>query len=206
AYVHRMLHDYRVTVQLDVRNIGHEPHAELGRHARREIASERGRWKDRDAISASAHSLGDDRRDSFRIVLCECTMLGDNHLVRAVLRELRRAVLDTRRTGDERMYLPTGGVGYRSCRGHGLERYLAKLAVTGLRKCKYVCHDYRTFASVWSSLTSSGTAATPSPMMRPGARSGGSSICVTVTVCAPSCAGFTSSGFFFAAMIPLSAG
>ena len=43
-------------------------------------------------------------------------------------------------------------------------------------------------------------------MIRPAARSGGSSIFVIDTVCSPACAGFTSSGFFFAAMIPLSDG
>src|SRR6185312_15317129 len=120
ADVHRMLHDYRVTVQLDVRNIGYESHAELGRHARCEIASERRRWEDRDAISAGMHALRDNRCNGFRVVLRECSVLGDDHLVRSVLRELRRAMLDTRRTGDERMYLTTGGVGHRTSCRHGL--------------------------------------------------------------------------------------
>jgi hypothetical protein len=43
-------------------------------------------------------------------------------------------------------------------------------------------------------------------MMRPGGRSGGSSIDFTRTRAGPSCAGLLSSGFFFAAMMFLSDG
>src|SRR5687767_1639872 len=92
-------------------------------------------------------------------------------------------------------------IGQRASGSHGFERHLAQLRSAGLGEHQNVGHQ-RTFASVWSRRTSSGTASAPLPMIRPGGRSEGSSMLFTVTRTGPSCAGFVSSGFFFAAMIP----
>ena len=64
------------------------------------------------------------------------------------------------------------GVGRLPRGGHRLERHLAELAAPGFGVREHVGHQ-STFASVWSSRTSSGTASAPSPTMRPPARSGG---------------------------------
>ena len=65
---------------------------------------------------------------------------------------------------------------------------------------------YSTFASSCSSRTSSGTASLPCPTIRPAGRSGGGASSFTLMRLSPSCASFSSSGFFFAAMMPLSDG
>ena len=133
-------------------------------------------------------------------------MLDDDHDIGAVLPQLGGERLHTRRADEHRVHLAAArGVGERARGGDGLERHAAQRAASLFRECEDVRH-HSTFASSRSSRISSGTAAGPSPMMRPAFRSGGSSILVTVRCTGPSCAGFTSSGFFFAAMIPLSAG
>src|SRR5439155_22144557 len=63
---------------------------------------------------------------------------------------------------------------------------------------------HSSFASSRSSRTSSGIAAAPSPTMRPAARAAGSARAKTSRFISPSWAGFSSIGFFFAAMMPLS--
>src|ERR1051325_3498746 len=108
--------------------------------------------------------------------------------------------------GDERMHFPAAGrVGERARGSDGVEGDLSQRVGARFGKYQDVGHQ-RILASVCRRRTSSGTAAAPSPMMRPAGRSGGSSIDFTTTRASPSCAGFVSSGFFFAAMIPLSDG
>src|SRR5256885_13376531 len=65
---------------------------------------------------------------------------------------------------------------------------------------------HRTFASSRSSRTSSGTASGPSPTILPSLRSAGGSSASTSIPPAARATGFVSSGFFFAATMPLSAG
>src|ERR1043166_8645296 len=88
--------------------------------------------------------------------------------------------------------------------GHHLLRDLADGAAALLEHREHVAHS--TFASSRSSRTSSGTAAAPSPTILPAWRSAGRASDRTSSAPAPGAVGFTSSGFFFAAMIPLSAG
>src|SRR5215213_2214588 len=85
--------------------------------------------------------------------------------------------------------------------GDCLERYLPKAARPRFGKREEARHQ-STLASVWRRRSSSGTASAPSPMIRPGGRSGGSSIRCTVRLIFPSWAGLVSSGFFFAAIMP----
>ena len=133
-------------------------------------------------------------------------MLDDVHDVGSVRAELLGRSADAGRAGNQRVYLATARrVGERARRGHRFERELAQRGAARLRVYQDVRHQ-RTFASDWRSRTSSGTADAPSPMMRPAGRSGGSSAFCTETRTAPNWAGFDSSGFFFAAMIPLSDG
>src|ERR1051325_9016815 len=88
--------------------------------------------------------------------------------------------------------------------GHHLLRDLADGAAALLEHREHVAHS--TFASSRSSRTSSGTAAAPSPTILPAWRSAGRASDRPSSAPAPGAVGFTSSGFFFAAMIPLSAG
>src|SRR5215213_3896535 len=87
--------------------------------------------------------------------------------------------------------------------GDRLERYLPKAARPRFGKREEARHQ-STLASVWRRRSSSGTASAPSPMIRPGGRSGGSSIFSITRLVGPSCAALDSSGFFLAAMMPLS--
>src|SRR5690606_3489707 len=90
--------------------------------------------------------------------------------------------------------------------GQRLGCTLPKRAVTLFENGKNVRHDQSTFASEVSASMSAGTAAAPSPTIRPAGRSGGNANDATVTCAAPVVTGTTSSGFFFAAMIPLRPG
>src|SRR5439155_509847 len=96
------------------------------------------------------------------------------------------------------------GVSQPSRTGHHFVRDFAQRAVALLQHGEDVAH--RTFASSRSSRTSSATAAAPSPTTFPALRSGGGVMARTSRPPAPSDAGFVTSGFFFAAMMPLSAG
>src|SRR5579859_836488 len=88
--------------------------------------------------------------------------------------------------------------------GRDFERDLTEHAVPLLENREHAAH--RTFASSRSSRTSSPTAAGPSPTILPSLRSGGGVSAMISSLPAAACTGFTSSGFFLAAMIPLSAG
>src|SRR5262245_1717382 len=94
-------------------------------------------------------------------------------------------------------------VGQRTRRRDDLVRNLPQRAVALLGDVEDV---HRTVASLRSSVSRAGTASAPSPTMRPACRSAGSSRLVTSKDAAPNDTGFTSSGFFFAAMMPLREG
>src|SRR6185503_16572018 len=84
-------------------------------------------------------------------------------------------------------------------------RDLPELSLSLLEYCKDVGH-HSTLASLRSAAISAGTASGPSPRMRPSLRAGGSARSSRSTPPAPAVAALTSSGYFFAAMMPLSAG
>jgi len=89
--------------------------------------------------------------------------------------------------------------------GHDLVGDLAERAIALLQHREHAA-AHRTFASSRSNRTSSGTAAAPSPTIFPSLRSGGG---IRARISRPPCptlVGFVSSGFFFAAMMPLRAG
>src|SRR6185295_10617425 len=88
-------------------------------------------------------------------------------------------------------------------RRHHLERHFPQHAVALLQHGE---RGHRTLASSRSNRTSSPTAPAPSPTIFPSLRSGGGVSATISTAPVPGCTGFTSSGFFFAAMMPLSAG
>ena len=128
-----------------------------------------------------------------------------DHPVRSEPAHLIRA---PHRTGaeHERVHLgaPAQGIREAPRAGHDLMGHLADGAVALLEHREHVAHS--TFASSRSSRTSSGTAAEPSPTILPACRSGGRASERISSAPGPGAVGFTSSGFFFAAMIPLSAG
>ena len=134
-------------------------------------------------------------------------MLDNDHDIRTVLAEYVGSRAHTRRSGNKGVDLTaTRAVGQCARCGDCFQRTLSQRRTACFREYKNVGHGYSTFASVCRRRMSSGIAAVPSPMIRPAGRSGGSSIVFTVTRTVPSCAGFVSSGFFFAAMMPLSDG
>ena len=109
------------------------------------------------------------------------------------------------------MYAPEGSartiaerIGQPPGARHYLVRHLAQRAVSLLEHREDVAH--RTLASSRSRRTSSGTAAAPSPTIFPSLRSAGGVRARISSAPGTNAVGFTSSGFFFAAMIPLSAG
>src|SRR5690349_12344211 len=102
-----------------------------------------------------------------------------------------------RATSAERVGEPAGA-------SYHLMGHLPKRTVALLEHREDVAH--RTFASSRNRRTSSGTAAEPSPMILPACRSGGGVRARISSAPGPGPAGFTSRGFFLAAMIPLSAG
>ena len=133
-------------------------------------------------------------------------MLADEYQVRAVLSKLGGLACDSRRPREERVHLAaTERVRQRPPCRDSLQCDFSQIAAARLREYENVRH-HSTLASFCSSRTSSGTAAAPCPTIRPGGRSGGSSMDFTLTRTGPSCAGLLSSGFFFAAMMPLSEG
>src|SRR5690606_29334133 len=107
---------------------------------------------------------------------------------------------------DDRVNGGTRGIGELPRRGEEFRGALAEGAVALLEDRKNRGHDQSTFASEVSASMRAGTAAAPSPTIRPAGGSGGSASATTVACPAAASTGTTSSGFFFAAMIPLSPG
>src|SRR5689334_20707301 len=201
-----MSDDDVLTLNVEGENISDYAHTEARCDARGEIAPLRRCAEHGGAIPAGLDAFGGCRSGRFRVVVSESGVLDDDHDIRTVLPELLRFRRYSRWPEQQCMHLSTAGFVGEHARGcYRFESHLPHFAAARLDKCKHVCHQ-RTLASVCRSFTSSGTAAAPSPMMRPAWRSGGSSRRVTVSCGCGSCAGFDSSGFFLAAMIPLSDG
>src|SRR5262249_30193925 len=118
---------------------------------------------------------------------------------------LSRAGLRTRAADEERGDIaPAGRIGQAACARHGLVGGSLDLAFALLEEHEHGERHHRTFASSRNPRPSSGTAAAPSPTMRPAPRSLGSASATTSSAGSPRAAGFSSMGFFLAAMMPLS--
>src|SRR3970282_977686 len=118
-------------------------------------------------------------------------MLRDERDVGAVSGECGGLRPDTRRAREHGVHLSSGGQVPR--RGQQLEGDLANGTAARFREDEDVRHQ-STLASSLSNRTSSGTAAAPSPMIRPAWRSGGNSIFITDNRGATSFAGVASIG------------
>src|SRR5439155_5560135 len=152
---------------------------------------------------AGLHPLDHDLREAFRCVAAKGRIGGGDHRVGPESAE-RLGALHRTGADDERLHRPAEGVGQPPRAGHHLVGDLAQHAVALLQHREHAAH--KTLASSRSSRISSGTAAAPSPTIRPSFLSGGGSIASTSMPPGPKVAGFTSSGFFFAAMMPFNAG
>ena len=201
-----MSDDNSVAFDLERQNIGDDANTQPGGHSRRQVAPLRRSAEDRSTIAARFDSICSGSRSYFRTVVGETGVFHHNDDIRAVLAELICFSGDSGRTEEQGVNLASARfVGEHPRGGDCFQSNLSNVGAARFGEREDVRHQ-RTFASVWSSVTSSGTAAAPSPMMRPALRSGGSSSFLTVTWGCGICACFTSSGFFFAAMIPLSDG
>ncbi len=113
-------------------------------------------------------------------------MLNRQDDIRAVLAERFGDLTDSRRAGDHRMDVRRRQrIGSLPSGRDRFERDLPERAATRLGENEYVSHQ-STFASSRSSRTSSGTAAAPSPTIRPAGRSGGSASDSSVSETGPS--------------------
>src|SRR5205814_3229250 len=108
-------------------------------------------------------------------------------------------------TDQQRVHRRAGRVRQLAGGGQRLERNSPHFASTLFENRENAGHQM-TFASLRSASISAGTAPGPSPRMRPSFRAGGRESSRTPTPPESAATAFTSSGFFFAAMMPLSAG
>ncbi len=201
-----MRHDKQVPGRRDVEHVGRDRCIEARGDSRAEVAPLGGKAEQDRAILSGLCAIRNRGRQRFACEDRQLRRLDDEDHVGAALGEISRLAGNAGRTREHRMHFTAAGcICETTCRRHHFQRDLPQLRAARLGPYENVGHQ-STFASVWSSRTSSGTAATPSPMIRPAGRSGGSCAFCTVTRVAPSCAGFVSSGFFFAAMMPLSDG
>src|SRR6185503_1907266 len=200
-----MADDDRISFDLHRKNVGDDARAEACGDARSQITPLRRCAEDGGAVAARFDSVGGGGRRNFRIVIGESSVLDDDDDVGAVLAELGSLATNAWWTEEQRVDFGAEFVGELASGGDCLEAYFSDVRAASLDESEDVGH-YRTLASVWRSFTSSGTAAAPSPTTRPAFRSAGSSSLRTVSWGAGICAGFTSSGFFLAAMIPFSDG
>jgi hypothetical protein len=128
---------------------------------------------------------------------------GKEHTVGAV--RAGRLGREPRRSQPNGMDLATELIRQHPPGRQDFERDPLQHAVALLEHHEHVRHQ-STFASVRSASMRAGTASAPSPTIRPAFRSGGYARSITSRPMGGRAAGFTSSGFFLAAMIPLSAG
>src|SRR6266568_3071973 len=202
ARIHRPCDHHTAAISGEISEIRGHTDPELGRDAWREIFSRCGCRKHERAIPALLRALREGLRVAFGGVSRERGIGECNDLVRAELGDLLEA-LDGPGTADDCLdWLPPPAPQALGT-GHDLERNLPQRAVTLLQHRQ---RRHRTLASSRSSRTSSPTAPAPSPTIFPSLRSGGGDSATTSNVPADAWTGFTSSGFFFAAMMPLSAG
>ena len=172
-------------------------------HAGPEIAALRRGGEHDGGGLAGLGAVGDNGRVAGSLVEAE-TLIG--HHLHGVGTE-PSGLIDAyaRRADHQRVHANPGGVRQPARGGQGFVRDFLELAVTLLKHRQHVWHQ-STLASVRRAATSAGTASGPSPTMRPSFRAGGSVSSRTATPPASGETDFTSSGFFFAAMIPLRAG
>ena len=182
-----MPHDERIALGADFSHVRGDRRVELGSEPRTEIASLRGKSEQDRAIARRLRARGDRRGDRFAVEVHERGMLDDDHDIGPMLAELIGHCRDASGAGDDRVnFSATRAVDERARGRRRLECHFPQRIAARFGKNQNVRHiDQRTLASVCSRRTSSGTAATPSPMIRPAGRSGGSSIFFTATRTSP---------------------
>ena len=138
-------------------------------HPRRQVPPLGGGGEERRAIAAAPQPLRGGGREHLGAVAREAGVLHHDHHVGTGLAERVRLAADAGPADQERVDLPAaGGVGRPARGAHRLERHLPQRPAPRFREREHVGHQ-STFASVWSSRISSGTASAPSPMIRPAA-------------------------------------
>src|SRR6266571_448118 len=198
ARIDRPRYDHADAIPCEIGEISCHSYAELRRDARGEVLASCTRREDDGAIPALLRTVGERLRAGLRGILREGWVRQSDDPVGAVLAGLVGAL-------------------NRSCRAYdgfdtateplrGRHHLMGDLAQHAIALLQHGERRHRTFASSRSSRTSSPTAPAPSPTILPALRSGGGVSATTSREPAPGCTGFTSSGFFFAAMMPLSAG
>ena len=158
-------------------HVGGDRRIELGGEPRSEVASLRREAEHDGAIAALTSRARRASPRSTRARTSRAGVLDDVHDVGAVRAELL-GVLRPRRARPRGAACTSPPPDASAARRAAVTASSATLRSAVPRvsaKTRNVRHQ-STFASVWRSRTSSGTAATPSPMMRPAGRSGGSSI------------------------------
>src|SRR5439155_22421587 len=173
------------------------------RDAGREVLPGGARGEYDRAVAACPRVLGHRAGESFRRVAAERGARRRDDLVGAVLGKLVGAAHGAG-AEHEGLDLPAQPIGEPASTGHDFMGDLPQRPVALLEHGEDDRH--RTFASSRSSRTSSGTASGPSPTILPSLRSAGGSSASTSIPPAARATGFVSSGFFLAAMMPLSAG
>src|SRR5690348_9798954 len=183
-----MPHDNVASLNLEREDVGHDTNSEPRRHPRREITTLGRGSENGGAVSAGPDSLRCSSRPDLGAVVRERCVFDDDDDIRTVLRQLRRFAGNSRRAEHKCVNLTAPSLVGQHTRGsHCLESYFAYFCAASFHKSKYVGHQ-RTLASVCNSFTNSGTAAAPSPTIRPAFLSGGSSIRITVNCGCGSCA------------------
>ena len=206
-----MLHDDRVAPPrgADARHVAGYWRIQQRRDSWPDVAALRRESEHDRSVARRLGARRERRRDDLAVHLGEASVFRHQHDVGAVASELLRERADARRPDEQRVHFapPPPVESARARAAVVASSATLRSAVPRLSaNTRMFAMAQSTFASVWRRRTSSGTAATPSPMMRPAGRSGGSSIDFTRTRAGPSCAGLLSSGFFFAAMMFLSEG
>src|SRR3954471_1715980 len=170
-----MSDDEDISFDIERQDVGDDADAEPRRYARSQVAPLRCRAEDCGAIPAGRYAIcGRGSRD-FGTVVAECGVFDGDYYVSAVLSQLRGFRSDSRWSDHESVdFASAQPVGELAGGSYSFESDLSHFPATRFDKRKDVRHQ-RTFASVWRSFTSSGTAAAPSPTIRPAFRSGGSS-------------------------------
>ena len=178
---------------------------EAGGHARRQVLPHRA-GREQNRVVARGRGRGHGARERLgQVLLRQRRRFADQHAVGAAAAQLGGHGASAR-TDQHGVHLAAQRVRHLPGRRHHLEREATQLAVALLNECENVGRHQSTFACSLRSRTSSGTASGPCPTIRPAGRSGGGIIAYTSIRPGGSCAGFSSSGFFLAAMIPLSDG
>src|SRR5438270_3867 len=188
-----------------VGDVLHQGTPEPGGDAGSEVLPHGARREHDGSVTGGVHTVGDRPRVSLRRIHPEPRVRQGDHLIRTEPAQLVRAPHGTGRKNESvHVGAPAQRIRQASGAGHHLVGDLADGTIPLLEHREDGAH--RTFASSRSRRTSSGTAAEPSPTILPACRSGGRVSERISSAPGPGAVGLISSGFFFAAMIPLSAG